>query len=95
MHPSLNPPLVFLEISWSPKPFLIILVCTVGIRLAVLAHGDYQDAQSTYDVRTMDFTTDAEQLIQFVQSVEATGGGDLPECYEYALRKAQEVGTDR
>lgn len=36
-----------------------------------------------------DFTRDVQGLQDFVKSVEDTGGGDEPECYEYAMRQVR------
>ena len=58
---------------------------TPGIRLAVLAHGDYGD---TYVTKSIDLTTDTDALMRFVNEVESTGGGDWAECYELVLREA-------
>ena len=43
-----------------------------GIRIAVIAHGDYCDA-STYVTKIVDFTTDGKKLCDFVQKVQGTG----------------------
>ena len=43
-----------------------------GIRIAVIAHGDYCDA-STYVTKIVDFTTDGKKLCNFVQNVQGTG----------------------
>lgn len=61
-----------------------------GIRIAVLAHGDYSDL-STYVVKWIDFTTSVTDLCTFVRDVEQTGGGDAEECYELVLQRTREV----
>ena len=43
-----------------------------GIRIAVIAHGDYCDAH-TYVTKIVDFTTDGKKLCDFVQNVQGTG----------------------
>ena len=43
-----------------------------GIRIAIIAHGDYCDA-SVYVTKIMDFSTDVDQLCNFVQNVKGTG----------------------
>ena len=37
----------------------------------------------------LDFSGDAKAICRFVQTVKSTCGGDYPEAYELALRKAQ------
>ncbi len=59
-----------------------------GLRIAVIAHGDYCDRDSYYVTRHKDFTTDEAALCKFVRDVGATGGGDFDECYELVLREA-------
>ena len=54
-----------------------------GIRMGVIAHGDYQDQ---YCTKHVDLTSDAEKLKDFVMNVDATFGGDAPEAYEEVLR---------
>ena len=43
-----------------------------GIRIAVIAHGDYWDSH-TYVTKIMDFSTDGNKLCDFVQNVQGTG----------------------
>lgn len=61
------------------------------VRIAIIAHGDYCDASETYVLKQMDFTTNERKLISFVEDVGPTYGGDAPECYEYALRAANQL----
>lgn len=60
------------------------------IRIGIMAHGDYCD-YSTYVTRYTDLTTDVDTLVDFAEHVPSTGGGDAPEAYEWALRKAQQM----
>ncbi|WP_414586309.1 hypothetical protein [Scytonema sp. PCC 10023] len=60
-----------------------------GIRIGIIAHGDYCDAGSTYVTKHMDLSGNVDTICNFVQTVEATGGGDAPECYELVLHEAQ------
>jgi hypothetical protein len=60
-----------------------------GMRIGIIAHGDYCDAGSTYVTKALDLTDDVEKICRFVERVEATGGGDAPECYELVLNEAQ------
>ena len=62
-----------------------------GMRIGVIAHGDYCDAGSTYVTKALDLTDDVEKICRFVERVEATGGGDAPECYELVLHEAQSL----
>ena len=57
-----------------------------GIRLAIIAHGDYCDT-ATYVTKIQNFTEDEDTLCRFVETVSATGGGDADECYELVLRE--------
>lgn len=59
-----------------------------NLRLGVIAHGDYCDAR-IYVTKHLDLTTDSEAVINFVNNVERTGGGDAPECYELVLQEAR------
>lgn len=61
-----------------------------GIRVAVIAHGDYCDV-STYVVKWIDFGASLPEICDFVKNVQSTGGGDGPECYELVLQRAREV----
>ena len=62
-----------------------------GIRIGIIAHGDYCDAGRTYVTKILDLSGDVDEICQFVQNVEATGGGDAPECYELVLRQTQSL----
>ena len=60
-----------------------------NIRIGIIAHGDYCDKGSTYVTKHFDLSTDPRAICRFVDSVEATGGGDSPECYELVLFEAR------
>ncbi|KAF6031341.1 hypothetical protein EB796_010353 [Bugula neritina] len=60
-----------------------------NIRIAVFAHGDYCDKDSTYVTKFIDFTQDTKKLVSFVKNVKGTGGGDFEECYELVLQQAR------
>jgi hypothetical protein len=60
-----------------------------GLRIGILAHGDYCDARTSYVTKGMDFSADAEKICKFIEKVERTGGGDAPECYELVLHEAR------
>lgn len=60
-----------------------------GMRIGIIAHGDYCDAGSTYVTKVLDLTDDKDAIVRFVERVEPTGGGDAPECYELVLNQAR------
>ena len=70
-----------------------------GIRIAVFAHGDYCDRHSSYVTKHIDFSTDLQQLCDWVKDVGSTWGGDSDECYELVLHEMQSLpwtpGTQR
>ena len=58
-----------------------------GIRMAVIAHGDY-DTDHTYIIKYENFTSNVDSLCSFVNSARGTGGGhagNLDEAYELSL----------
>lgn len=62
-----------------------------GIRVGIIAHGDYCDKGSTYVTKHLDLSDKPATISKFVETVGATGGGDLPECYELVLHEAQDL----
>lgn len=66
-----------------------------GIRIGIIAHGDYCDAGSSYVTKHLDLTNNSAAICNFIQDVEATGGGDAPECYELVLNEAQSLSWSR
>jgi hypothetical protein len=60
-----------------------------NIRIGIIAHGDYCDAGSTYVTKHFDLSDDVRAICRFVDTVEATGGGDSEECYELVLHEAR------
>lgn len=62
-----------------------------GLRVGIIAHGDYCDAGSTYVTKSLDLSHDEDKVTQFVEKVEATGGGDAPECYELVLHESRSL----
>jgi hypothetical protein len=65
-----------------------------NLKIGVIAHGDYCDEKSTYLMKQIELTDNKKKLIDFVKTVERTGGGDFPEAYEYVLHKAQNLNWD-
>lgn len=65
-----------------------------GIRIAVFAHGDYQDKDTTYDTTWVDFTTDKKKLCNFIKNVSSTFGYDSDECYELVLKQVRITGPN-
>ena len=62
-----------------------------GIRIGIIAHGDYCDEGSTYVIQMQNLSSDVKAICNFVENVGQTGGGDAPECYELVLREAQSL----
>ena len=62
-----------------------------GMRIGIIAHGDYCDKGSSYVTKHFKLSDDAAAICKFVQEVGPTGGGDLPECYELVLHEAQSL----
>ncbi len=62
-----------------------------GMRIGIIAHGDYCDAGSTYVTKHLNLSGDVDTICDFVQRVEPTGGGDAPECYELVLHEARSL----
>ena len=60
-----------------------------NLRIGIIAHGDYCDKGSTYVTKHLQLTSDPTAVSYFVKNVEATHGGDFPECYELVLHEAQ------
>lgn len=58
-----------------------------NLRMGILAHGDYCDGPRV--ISKLDLTSEEHQVTHFVRHVQATGGGDAPECYELALHEAR------
>jgi len=60
-----------------------------GLRLAMIAHGDYCDEEKT--ITTLDFTNDRDVVKKFIQDAPITYGGDYPECYELVLHNVLDL----
>lgn len=60
-----------------------------GIRIGVIAHGDYCDKGNPYVTKHFDFSTNKEKICDFITNVERTGGGDAAECYELVLHESK------
>ncbi len=60
-----------------------------NLRIGIIAHGDYCDARTRYVTKHLQLTNDPNAVSYFVKNVEATGGGDAPECYELVLQEAR------
>lgn len=59
------------------------------LRISIIAHGDYCDAGNPYVIKINDFSDNEKEITDFISSVEATYGGDAPECYELVLNQAR------
>ena len=62
-----------------------------GMRIGIIAHGDYCDKSSSYVTKHFKLSDDTAAICKFVQDVGPTGGGDAPECYELVLHEAQSM----
>jgi len=62
-----------------------------NLRIGVIAHGDYCDARTAYVTKHLALTNDPNAVSYFIKNVEATYGGDAPECYELVLHEAQSM----
>ena len=60
-----------------------------GIKIGIIAQGDYCERDTTYIIKTLDLSDDVDKICNFVQNVDATYGRDAPECYELVLHEAQ------
>jgi predicted DNA-binding WGR domain protein len=61
-----------------------------GIRIGIIAHGDYCDQRTSYVTKHLPLTADVGAIVRFVENVKPTGGGDAPECYELVLHEARD-----
>ncbi|XP_025108346.1 uncharacterized protein LOC112572731 [Pomacea canaliculata] len=59
-----------------------------GIRISVIAHGDYCD-KDNYIIKWIDFGSSLPEMCDFVRNISRTSGGDFEECYELVLARAQ------
>lgn len=66
-----------------------LLATIPNLRIGIVAHGDYCDARSSYVTKHLGLTNDPNAVSYFIKNVEATGGGDAPECYELVLKEVQ------
>jgi hypothetical protein len=60
-----------------------------GLKIGLIAHGDYCDGDNC--IKTLDLTDDLEKIMTFINTTPNTGGGDAPECYEFALQSAKNL----
>lgn len=59
------------------------------IRIGITAHGDYCDAHHPYVTTHLHLSVSRQHIIDFVDTVKPTSGGDSPECYELVLHEAR------
>ncbi|GAM24472.1 hypothetical protein SAMD00019534_076470 [Acytostelium subglobosum LB1] len=57
-----------------------------NIKIGIMGLGDYCDGDNL--LKVLDLTNNVTALVSFIKNVPMTGGGDTPEAYEYALRRA-------
>ena len=60
-----------------------------NLHIGIIGHGDYCDGSKVITI--LDLTDNIAQIVDFVGTVPATGGGDLPEAYELVLRKVRSL----
>lgn len=62
-----------------------------NLRIGVIVHGDYCDKRiaGSYVIKKLDLTTNERAIVDFVNNVGPTDGGDAEECYELVMREAQ------
>eukprot|EP01133_Synstelium_polycarpum_P012630 gene12630-14827_t len=60
-----------------------------NIRIGIMGLGDYCDGRNV--ITTLDLSQDVNELVAFIKKVPGTSGGDAPEAYEFALKKAKEL----
>lgn len=60
-----------------------------NLRISIIAHGDYCDVGNPYVITVKDFSNDENELIDFINNVKPTYGGDAPECYELVLNQSR------
>ncbi|WP_353929714.1 vWA domain-containing protein [Okeanomitos corallinicola TIOX110] len=65
------------------------------IKIGIIAHGDYCDADSSYVTKIFDLSGDVDEICNFVENVEPTYGGDAPECYELVLHQTQSLSWSK
>jgi von Willebrand factor type A domain len=58
------------------------------LRIGVVAHGDYIDGDQVYS--SLNLTSDASEVQEFIKNAPRTYGGDAPEAYELVLHRAKE-----
>ena len=59
------------------------------LKIGLIAHGDYCDGDNC--IAVLDLTNDIEKIMNFINNTPNTGGGDAPECYEFALQTAKNL----
>ena len=65
-----------------------------NIRIGIIAHGDYCDADNPYVTKIFDLSSKQKSICNFIQKVEPTFGGDAPECYELVLHEARSLNWE-
>ncbi|XP_033634736.1 uncharacterized protein LOC117296009 [Asterias rubens] len=60
------------------------------IRIGIMSHGDFCDYE-TYVVRSIDLTSNLEELLEYINNVPRTGGEGPNACYEWVLHKAHDL----
>lgn len=63
------------------------------LKIGMIAHGDYCDGDECMTMLRL--TDDKSKIFKFIREAPNTGGGDCPECYEFALRTARDLGWSK
>ena len=57
----------------------------VDIQFALIQYRDIPPEEQTFATKVCPFTKETRKMLSYVQSMEASGGGDAPECIATAL----------
>lgn len=57
------------------------------IHISIVSHGDYCDGPNL--MLSVDLCNDVKKISDFIITAPNTGGGDMPEAYEYVLHEVQ------
>jgi hypothetical protein len=64
------------------------------LKIGIVAHGDYCDKNRPYITKHFPLSSDVKAIQNFVEKVEPTSGGDLPECYEMVFYEVKSSNWD-
>lgn len=61
------------------------------LRIGIIAYRDHPPQDNTFVYKVFDFTSDVNQVYTTLRSLQASGGGDLPEAVTAALHAASKM----